>query len=96
MICLGDSHLTNLEHVLRDINIEWCIIVEVLCVPDAIVCAIEDNHFQINLGLIDVLIQLIKSKLLINKQSLISYSLFRSQPLSNCACFYRYIYSMDK
>lgn len=61
MICLGDSHLTNLEHVLRDINIEWCITGEVLSVPDAILCAIEDNHFQINLGIINMLIQWIKS-----------------------------------
>ena len=37
MICLGDSHLTNLEHVLRDINIEWCITGEVLSVPEKVI-----------------------------------------------------------
>ena len=65
MIYLGNNHLVNLEHIVRD---EWySIIGEVLNVPDAILCAIEDNYSQINLALIDVLIQWTKSKLLFNK-----------------------------
>ena len=67
MICLGDSHFVNLEYVLRASDVQWFIIGEVLSVPDAMLHAIKDNHFQINLGLIDVLMQWIKSKLLINK-----------------------------
>ena len=64
MICLGDDHLPDLECLLSDIKSDWYIIGEALSVPDAIVCVVDDNHSQINLAFVDVLIQWIKGKLL--------------------------------
>ena len=65
MICLDDDHLPDLVCLLSDINSDWYVIGEVLSVPDAMLHPIEDNHSQINLALIDVLIQWTKSKLLL-------------------------------
>ena len=63
MICLGDSHLVNLEHVLRDSDVHCYIIGEALYIPDAMLRAIEDSYSQINLALI----QWGKSNLLLTK-----------------------------
>ena len=63
MICVGDSRLVNIEHVLRDSDVQCYIIGKALHVLDATLHVIEDNHSQIYLALI----QWAKSKLLFNE-----------------------------